>query len=385
MAILEAINLTTFKTILGDGDGKADALVRLGATDRRDNFIPNINSSKWDDEAWINLNPTWVQIPLLSKTALVDFKDSVASVQYDNVITKSWVLNPKSMDYAVVFASKPTNMELVFDLQSSGGLRFLYQDDPKNEPSIPGEVVYRPDNVIGSYEIYLNKCFNKYKTGKFGIFYRWQVTDANLKKEWCSLLIDSNKFIVTLPKAFMDNAKYPVVAKGGGENTTFGWETVGATAATYGPGFISGVYPTGGTGTLTNIDYYCEAARTDKYYAVCYLDATKAVIGYSDLKSLAATTWERFLLAGSITNADHVIGIWGGDGALNIPYNYTTDTGQVMLYKATNDASPPTDPLSGQSTVGRKVSIHADYTPAAGGLSIPRPLSRPFSGPLGGI
>ena len=62
MAILEPINLTTFKTRLGDLDGKgASADIILGGNDPT-KFIPNLNASKWDDEAWINLNLKNIQV-----------------------------------------------------------------------------------------------------------------------------------------------------------------------------------------------------------------------------------------------------------------------------------------------------------------------------------
>lgn len=220
MATLELTNPTTFRTTLGDLDGKkADASIIIGGFDES-KTIPIINGYKWETaekplgEAFFTLNPTW--FPSTSdKAVLSNFKDGLVSLEKSGTRWESFVKPNGNLESQIIFAEKPSFAVCEFEIASSG-VEFWYQDTLANEykylswlndgkiPGFPTLESYlaghtRPDNVVGSYAVYApDKMHRKYKTGKVGHIYRPCLIDAKGKRKWLSQVIDAGKLKISL-------------------------------------------------------------------------------------------------------------------------------------------------------------------------------------------
>lgn len=156
-------------------------------------------------------------------------------------------------EFEVELASKPASNVLEFSVQSKG-LDFFYQPDLTQEDILEG--LSREDNIIGSYAVYHKTKKdntvgeNEYRTGKAFHIYRPWAEDANGDRVWCELHIDAEteEMTVTVPQDFLDNAAYPVIV-----DPTFGYTTLGGTAATLAGSTRLSKAPGTITGTLTSI------------------------------------------------------------------------------------------------------------------------------------
>jgi len=135
---------TQFITTLGDGDGIADARIISGGTSFE--IVPNVNMSKWDDEAFLNINKKDF---IVSKSTLTDFIDGRLILQNSNEKWQTYIKDGKQ-EIEVVYpdvSSVPNIIEL--DLLYPDGLNFFYQGPLSQEAIKKGNE--RPENVVGSY------------------------------------------------------------------------------------------------------------------------------------------------------------------------------------------------------------------------------------------
>lgn len=87
MTVFIPDNSTTYKAALGDLDGKqSDATVVIGGADPV-KAVPNINASKWDDEAWINLNYKKMVVSIEP----LSFTNGELSLTVGGTIWKTWI------------------------------------------------------------------------------------------------------------------------------------------------------------------------------------------------------------------------------------------------------------------------------------------------------
>lgn len=180
---------TRYTTRLGELDGKgSSADIVLGSNLSK--CLPIANMSKWSDEAWLVVNPKWMEIRSEKET----FSKNRLELTVGNTRWFSYPLNDGVLEYGFVFASKPAFSDIVLDLADSGNLEYNYQDTLENDfkrEAPPGMLLDeflekhdRPPNVVGSYAVkVIGKRNNKYKTGKFCHLYRWECIDADGKKE----------------------------------------------------------------------------------------------------------------------------------------------------------------------------------------------------------
>lgn len=367
---------TQYLTTLGDGDGKADARLTIGGKNK---FVPNINASKWNDEAWLNINHS-ASIVTNQKER---FKDGKIEISVSGLKHRYYIDEEGHLEYEIIFTQKPPINILTFDLDFSDGLKFLYQDTLENEwEKYPeGETLeeylqarYRPENVIDSYEIYWKKKHNEFKTGKFAHWQRNKLTDAKGNWTWVDkFVIDSiaKKAFIYLPSKWLEEAIYPIIL---GPN--LGYDTAGGSSYGGASGKKYGVRDdTDGIGGNINNFHVATAASASANMKMGVFTndggATPGIVveqvefapGVSDDEntpaagqSLTASTtyWIVFCWSATSTTVKYTSG--GGDDQA---------VGSSQLTYADEIISPEGDMNLGTSA---GMSIWVDYAPAGGAV-----------------
>ncbi|XXJ19990.1 hypothetical protein ACR42D_10675 [Desulfovibrio caledoniensis] len=127
------------------------------------------------------------------------------------------------LKWDVEFVEHPGVYAWAFGLKDSGNLSYHRQP-----PLTPAEIAAgheRPDDVIGSYAIYMDRMHNGYGTGKFAHVYRPEFQDANGDTTYGTLDISDGEMTIGIDPAWMDNAAYPVTL-----DPTIGYSSMGASA-----------------------------------------------------------------------------------------------------------------------------------------------------------
>lgn len=377
MTELESINATTLKTILGDLDGKgADGDVLVGS--RTDRFLPIINISKWNDEAWIAFNYEAMRID----REIVVFDGAVADLNTEGVRWRSYVLpgSTKVLENEIYLDVAPPDNKIRLKITDSGNLEYLYQPvDLSIAIDRPDAVAYRPPNVQGSYAVYIRgKRDNKYKTGKLCHLYRWDVTDNFGKKYWCDpLRVEDGELIIGLPKECV----YPIKAMGAGD--TFGIQAEGASEGGLENTISAAADSPASDGTTTQISAFIRESNTNNehdFQTAIYDDSDDSLVGVSaELVASVTTTsaWHNFaIVQGILATGVYAIAIFcnPGAGAGRIMYDVQAGEGRQTdggAYDYDVDGFPASVTWAGDP-IGNRYSIHCDYTVSGGGgLSIP--------------
>ena len=352
------ISKALYTCSFGDGDGKADASVKLGAADKTDVFVPNINALKWGNEAWVNLNPSWFAV---GKSSVCDFTDRVAAAQVGDVLIKTWALNQSVLEYAVVFSSVPAQENIEMDILQSSGLDWWFQGELTEDDIKEGCV--RPDRVVGSYALYFNKSCNDYRTGKFAHLFRWECIAADGQKAWCGHLYkDGNKLIIPLPVDWLKKAKYPVICMGAGD--TFGFTSVGGTATSLlAEGVGRGTYASpASNGTVKSVAFWTTSG-TRNYKVALYTAAGDLVSAQNTGVMGTADAWNTMSVPdAAISSGTTYISLCKRD---NTTYLYYDELVGGAGY-ASNAYSTDWPATLSFTNTDRKYSIYANYEPAAG-------------------
>ena len=214
-----------------------NATVELGGASKL--FLPNINSSRWGDECFLNLNYAKIE----SNKANFEVRGDRQILTQGNERLTIWPLNAAVLEASITYASQPTGNELRLRMLHSPSLAFWPQGRAYS-PLLPGQLdgvdSFIPANVEGSFAVYHTKMHNQYQAGKFAHLYRWECIDANGQQAWCDpLLIDGEDLVIGLPVDWLSKAAYPVTAMGAGD--TFGYTTGGANYENFNPGSHNGV------------------------------------------------------------------------------------------------------------------------------------------------
>ena len=241
-----------------------ETTVKVGAAEK---FVPNINASKWGDEAWLNINMP--DVVNEEKESLVDEKLSLTVG--DN--THRFYETPDGrFEYEIEIAKRPASNVVSFNLSYPEGLVFYYQDTLENDyaafvalnpdaKALPtweewSEGRTRPDDVVGSYAVYWAKKNNKYQTGKFCHIYRPKITDADKKETWGELDITGNTMRITIDEKWLGEARYPIIV-----DPTLGYTTEGGSAYGSVNGKEGMIYQADGDGGTINHFYAYVAAN----------------------------------------------------------------------------------------------------------------------------
>ena len=171
---------TAYGVSLGDSQNIFHSSIKIGGDTVK--FVPNINASKWNDEAWFNLNPSWFSVG----NEVQAFVDGKVQIGVGDVTFFAFVEKDGRLAWGLEYAKKPASNIVEFDLTHSANLSFYYQGilNPLDDP--PQSISVRPDNVIGSYAVYFNTRDNKYRTGKFCHLFRPRLTDKDGNQAWAS-------------------------------------------------------------------------------------------------------------------------------------------------------------------------------------------------------
>lgn len=374
-----------------------NADLKVGGADTS-KFVANINSHRWNDEAFLNINYTSMV------GATQSLVNGVSILEKGNEQFKTWQLGEDILETAIVFASKPASNDIRFKLTHSPELQFNPQGlvyDPLLQGEIEGESRIIPANVEGSFAVYLPKSNNQYQTGKFAHLYRWEVIDANGIKAWCDpLALDGTDLVITMPGAFLDTAAYPLIAMGAGD--TFGYTTAGSSVKEFGTstnceGSIFDTHTATTGDTITTFHAHSSWAFTDPSTlgVAVYSGATEgstmdsgsrlAAVASMDMASEYPTfDWNTVTVSQGLTNAvEYAIAMEGLTGTCEVHYDGTG--GSQGSSTNSGGALPTTWSESGTST--RKYSLYATFTTGGGGTirrnPFTGPFARPFSGPFG--
>ena len=229
-----------YVTVLGDGDGKADASIRLGGEDSVigiNKFAPHVRANKWNGKYWLDIKHEEANIT----TEKESLSNGVLELTVGDAVYRYSPEGDEKLKCEIEFKSRPAKNTLVFKLDFSAGTEFIYQDTLENEWKAfnavnPGVITLekylathdRPEDIVGSYAVFINKAHNEYKTGKFCHISRAKLTDAKNKSIWADWHLDLQAKTLTLVMdgAWLDNAVYPV-----DPDYTLGYTSVGASSA----------------------------------------------------------------------------------------------------------------------------------------------------------
>jgi hypothetical protein len=197
--------ITTYKITAKD-DPKDRINVEIGDSKQPD-FYPQIKVMRFDNE--VNLS-----IRLKHNEKNPKHSNSGNSVKWEgkNVHARFTSLD-QGTSFEVILPKKPKSNKIEFTLNTKG-LDFFYQP-PLTKKEIE-QGYKRPDNVIGSYAVYISEKKTNYEggkqygSGKVGHLYRPMITDSSGKWVWGKLHIEKGIMTKTIPQKFLDNAVYPV-------------------------------------------------------------------------------------------------------------------------------------------------------------------------------
>jgi hypothetical protein len=201
---------------------KTDVPTKIIVGSKTGKFVPNINFSKWDDEAWLNIN-----FPAVVTTQQPTISTDVISQTIGDYTFKWYTKDDSILEHEIILGKKPPINTLTLNIDFPNGLEFFYQPALTIEEA---KTAIRPDNVVGSYAVYWNKTNDEYKTGKFCHIYAWEATDALGIKEKLTLNIDpiAKKMTLTIRQQYLNTATYPVKLMGMGD--TFGQTSRGGSS-----------------------------------------------------------------------------------------------------------------------------------------------------------
>ncbi len=178
--------------------------LKIGEKDEKTGgkFVPNLNMSRWNDEAWFNMNH-----PDIVDTEVEIFKDDKIELTVRNNTHRYSVVGD-TLAYELVLAQRPALNQVEFKIDFPEGLMFWYQ--PLLTQKEIDEGCERPENVVGSYAVYWKKKNNKYKTGKFCHIFRPRLIDEWGEWIWAEVEVKGKKMFFKMNSEWLNNAHYPV-------------------------------------------------------------------------------------------------------------------------------------------------------------------------------
>ncbi|WP_319583955.1 hypothetical protein [uncultured Pseudodesulfovibrio sp.] len=192
------------RTVIGGSDERWPGLV-----------VPNANLSLkigGQEVAWLNINRT-------DATAVPGetFDGTTLSVPTGDIFRMA----ADRLKWDVEFTTHPGVYAWGFALRDSGNLSYHYQPDLTDQELAAG--VERPEDVVGSYAIYMDRMHNEYGTGKFAHVYRPLFQDANGDEQWGSIEIADGVMTISIAPEWLDGAAFPVTL-----DPTIGYDTMGS-------------------------------------------------------------------------------------------------------------------------------------------------------------
>ena len=236
-----------------------------------------------------------------------------------------------------------------------------------------GREFLRPEKVSGSYAVYhASKRDNDYKAGKICQIFRPQLTDANGMKAWGAFNRDAEQtgvLQITVPQAFLDSAKYPVVI-----DPTFGYTSVGGSAFACTNIIAASTFNLPENGDVTDIRVYMFVGSSGLGVKCAIYDTSSPF----NVETLSAevnpgpdydVVWAVCAVSPSspLTAGNHRITAWTGISGSYFYY----DSGSANQWgqKAQFYGTFP-DPITWDSQAAQMLSIYATYTAGATLISV---------------
>lgn len=222
--------------------------------------MPNLNSSKWGDRAWLNINHR--------ATAIINEEaqesEGVVSISAGGLTHRYFVDMAGRVEYEIVFESDRVSDTIVLDLDFPPGLSFYYQP-----PLTPAEIEagdFRPDEVVGSYAVYWREKNGVFQTGKFCHIYRPKLVDAAGVERWAEQNIDpmTKKWTIAID---LSGLTFPVTL-----DPTVGYTSEGGTVHQPDPWTASGPYTPSSDGEITAFKIWAYSTASRTYWAGVYSD-----------------------------------------------------------------------------------------------------------------
>lgn len=365
---IKQINDTTFSAD-GLGDVKPSVLIGGKATDK---FIPNVNTSFYDDEFYFNLNAVDCEV--------IDEAVSADDVLRQNISGQTheyYIDDNGRLKWDKLFYSCPDSMRVRFKVKKSSGINFYYQPELTAEEIADG--CERPDDIVGSYAVYCDKANNKYKTGKLCHIPRPFVIDAHGNREWCVMTYEEIRdtegmLYIDMPEEFMQSAVYPVRL-----DPTIGYTTAGGSSyakADFSCQNYNITMPE--SGTAYKVWGYSKGNGTAHDLLLGLYADNSGVPGNAIELNLAVSVtstspaWYSYTLSGSSLSSGNKYypallcpaRIPGGNTSYN-SYYYDTSSGTNVYYKSNSRSMPSPAGTLSSSTI--KVSVYLEYTKSGGG------------------
>ncbi|MEZ7197037.1 hypothetical protein [Pseudodesulfovibrio karagichevae] len=192
------------RTVIGGSDERWPGVV-----------VPNANLSLevgGQEVAWLNINRTDA-----TAAAGETFDGETLATPSGDIFR---VVDDR-LKWDVAFTEHPGAYAWAFGLTDSGNLSYHYQPALTWDEIMAGHE--RPDDVVGSYAVYMDRMHGPYGTGKFIHVYRPWFQDANGNGQWGTIDITNGVMTISIDPAWLDAAVYPVTL-----DPTIGYSTMGA-------------------------------------------------------------------------------------------------------------------------------------------------------------
>jgi len=372
------------------GEVNSEFEIEIGDS-KQDDFYPQVKLMRWENECNFSVRLTENG----KETSTVSSKNDKVTWEKGNFKIESYEVED-AFKYVWYLKEKPATNKVQFSIQSKG-LNFYYQPELTQKEIDDG--AFRPENVVGSYAVYMeNPGTNwvggkEYKAGKFGHIFRPHLYDSNGLEAWGDLHIENGLYEVTIPQEFLDKAVFPIKS-----NDTFGYTTNGS--SNYGG--ISDNYlgcyrftSPSNVGVISSISAYAfqnqSGSRTFK--GVIVLQSDLSLIGYTNKSagylyySYNSTNPATAQLISAnfaspptlIANTDYYLCTPAhATGSNGFRINYDTGTTNYFKLDNTNSYTTPAAPGSFSYQNNYKLSIYATYTPAATGTNFQINISDTF-------
>ena len=353
----------------------AGAEIEIGG-DHPTLVLPEVRSSKWGGECWLNVRHADAELMLSNDRDKVRTEEGKPVLELPvSAAKRRHEIREGSLKWDIVYedaSALPADGIERFQLEFPDGLTWHYQ--PALTPEDIAEGVERPDNVVGSYAGYFHKSgrfldpqgneIANYETGKFAHIYRPEMVDAAGNRAWAVQELVGNELRVTLPAEWMATAVYPVTL-----DPTFGYTSIGGSNSTNVDRIRGNPHAPPTSGEIQSITCAFANAEGGREAALgVYFDADKSLLGQTSAQSFIGTGahWQTFSLSlpviqGVLYGLCCFVGPASGQ-----PY-MRFDSGASGAYFATSVGGYPIfpDPYPG-GTASVFYSIYATYEEIAG-------------------
>jgi len=327
------------RTVIGGSDERWPGVV-----------VPNANLSLeigGQEVAWLNINRTAAQA-----VAGETFDGETLSTPSGDIFR---VVSDR-LKWDVEFDEHPGVYAWAFAIRDSGNLSYHRQP-----PLTAGEIAAgheRPDDVVGSYAIYMDRMHNAYGTGKFAHIYRPLFIAADGDEAWGTLDISGGVMTIGIDQEWMDNAVYPVRL-----DPTIGYSSIGsgsmAASSAYRAILATDMYTASAGDIVTAIHMGLRTYFTGTIPVGVFdiADLSRLVEAHPYANSTTSQFWTVDGLSAPMTAGHQYCMAVGANSQLQQKYDVVTDACRIGTYG---------DPWVDGTQYDYRLSMYADVEPGGG-------------------